>query len=171
MKRGHHEVITAIECRDRSRPVGVPEIEAFFQKCQDTGINCSVIVSATGFYRSAKKKAVYYGIACFKIDEAAGFDWILSGGMKFYQRRLEDTRCTAMPVELIEEAPVNFVIRAPNGREFTNDMMLANVRKVVDKLMSERVPEAGLVKCKFFIQSPGFWIEDLDRGTHYTKIR
>jgi hypothetical protein len=30
---GHHVLITAIECRDRSRPVGVPEVESFAKKC------------------------------------------------------------------------------------------------------------------------------------------
>jgi len=31
---GHHQITTAIECRDRSRPVGVPDVEAFASKCE-----------------------------------------------------------------------------------------------------------------------------------------
>lgn len=32
-KEGHHSLLVAIECRDRSRPIGVPQVEAFWAKC------------------------------------------------------------------------------------------------------------------------------------------
>lgn len=37
-EHAHHELIVAIECKDRSRPVGVPDIEAFAVKCSHTGV-------------------------------------------------------------------------------------------------------------------------------------
>lgn len=55
--QAHHQIITAIECRDRSRPVGVPEVEAFADKCSRTGVHCGAIVSSTGFRKSALTKA------------------------------------------------------------------------------------------------------------------
>ena len=48
---GHHVLTTALECRARSRPVGVPDVEAFHSKCQKTGINRGIIVSASGSTR------------------------------------------------------------------------------------------------------------------------
>ena len=51
---GHHRIITAVECRDRSRPVGVPAIEAFADKCARTGVQSGVVVSAAGFANTAR---------------------------------------------------------------------------------------------------------------------
>ena len=63
-KRGHHVTLTAIECRDRSRKFGVPEVEAFAAKCRDTGINKAFIVSSKGFTKTALKKAVHENVGC-----------------------------------------------------------------------------------------------------------
>jgi hypothetical protein len=60
----HHELVVALECRDRSRPVGVDAVEAFHTKCNDTGIHSGVIVSSKGFYETARTKAQHYGIRC-----------------------------------------------------------------------------------------------------------
>ena len=32
LESGHHTMLVAIECRDRSRPVGVPQLEGFAKK-------------------------------------------------------------------------------------------------------------------------------------------
>ena len=56
--RGHHSLRVAIECRDRSRPVGVDQVEQFCAKCQDTGIDKGVIVSPKGFWKTARKKLI-----------------------------------------------------------------------------------------------------------------
>ena len=71
----HHELVIALECRDRSRPVGVDAVEAFHTKCNDTGIHSGVIVSSKGFYKTARTKAQHYGIRCLTLDEVAGFNW------------------------------------------------------------------------------------------------
>ncbi|MES5481457.1 restriction endonuclease [Bradyrhizobium sp. INPA03-11B] len=71
----HHELVVALECRDRSRPVGVDAVEAFHTKCNDTGIHSGVIVSSKGFYKTARTKAQYYGIRCLTLDEVEGFNW------------------------------------------------------------------------------------------------
>jgi Restriction endonuclease len=49
VKHQHHTVVIGIECKDRARPVGVPDVEAFHTKCQHAGINQGVIVSTSGF--------------------------------------------------------------------------------------------------------------------------
>jgi hypothetical protein len=84
----HHETIIVLECRDRSRPVGVDAVEAFHTKCLDTGIHSGIIVSASRFCRTAVKKASRYNIRCLTLDEAEGFDWCGTAGMKTYERLL-----------------------------------------------------------------------------------
>jgi hypothetical protein len=75
---GHHEFLLALECRDRSRPVGVDHVEAFHAKCLRTGIGRGVMVSSKGFRRTALRKAESYGIGCLTLEEVAHFDWALN---------------------------------------------------------------------------------------------
>jgi hypothetical protein len=84
----HHTVLVAIECRDRSRPVGVPAIEAFFTKCQHTGINQGVIVSPRGFCRTARDKAKHLGVRCLDLSEVSSFDWLVAPGIQSIRRKL-----------------------------------------------------------------------------------
>jgi predicted helicase len=43
----HHKIVVALECRDQSRKVGVPDVEAFHAKCLRTGIDRGIMVSST----------------------------------------------------------------------------------------------------------------------------
>lgn len=83
---GHHRIITAIECRDRSCPVGVPAIEAFADKCSRTGVHSGVVVSATGFAGTARKKADARSITCMDLAEVEKFDWLAVTTFAGYQR-------------------------------------------------------------------------------------
>jgi hypothetical protein len=85
----HHETVIALECRDRSRPVGVDAIEAFQTKCRDTGIHSGIIVSGKGFCKTALKKAAHYNIRCLSLDEAENFNWCATPGINTYNRRLD----------------------------------------------------------------------------------
>jgi hypothetical protein len=87
----HHEMIIAIECRDRSRPVGVDAVEAFHSKCQDTGIHSGIIVSGKGFYESAVEKAAHYNIGCMSLDEAESFNWCVPAEVKIQRRHIHHT--------------------------------------------------------------------------------
>ncbi len=64
-KRSHHTFVVAIECKDRSRPVGVSDVEAFEVKCKHTHVNQGIIVSANGFTKSALAKANKLSLRCF----------------------------------------------------------------------------------------------------------
>jgi hypothetical protein len=48
----HYSLMVALECRDRSRKVGVPDVEGFRNKCDRTGINRAIIISETGFTKT-----------------------------------------------------------------------------------------------------------------------
>jgi hypothetical protein len=97
--QGHHEVLTALECRDRSRPVGVPAIEGFKTKCEVTGVHRGIIVSATGFTGTAIETAQRYNIGCLSLDEVEAFDWCLSPGIFSVQAKLVSARAVVIPEE------------------------------------------------------------------------
>src|SRR3990167_2139949 len=93
---GHHQIVTAIECRDRSRPVGVPDVEAFADKCASTGVNSGVIVSASGFRNSARLKAENRSIVCMDLAEVAGFGWLGTQAFIGFERRFGDFNFTVV---------------------------------------------------------------------------
>lgn len=84
----HHTVVIALECRDRSRPIGVDAVEAFHSKCRDTGIHSAVMVSSRGFYRTALVKAAAYGVRCLSLDQATKFDWCEPTSMTVVRRNI-----------------------------------------------------------------------------------
>jgi hypothetical protein len=84
----HHEMLLSIECRDRGRPVGVPDIEAFHKKCERTGIDRGVFLSATGFANTAIKKAAGLNIGCLSLDEVGQFDWCQAPAVDVIRRNL-----------------------------------------------------------------------------------
>jgi hypothetical protein len=88
IKHAHHEIVVALECRDRSRKVGISEVEAFQTKCRDTGIHSGIIVSSKGFYSTAIVKAQAYGIRCLTLDQVEGFDWFLPDHMQIFSKHI-----------------------------------------------------------------------------------
>lgn len=134
------------------------------QKCKDTGINRGVIVSSKGFYKTARTKAAHLGIECLQFDRVDSFDWLVPSGMQFCETRIDDTHCTAIPDGALAKKPANFTIRGPEGTEVTNEILLQNVKKAVDKITEGQFLPEGAHKAQFSIQAPGFTIEDLDTG-------
>lgn len=84
----HHELVVALECRDRSRPIGVDAVEAFQNKCRDTGIHSGVMVSSKGFTRTAITKATAYNVRCLSLDQVASFDWCAPTFMTVLRRNI-----------------------------------------------------------------------------------
>jgi restriction endonuclease len=104
----HHETIIALECRDRSRPVGVNAVEEFRTKCQDTGIHLGIIVSSKGFCKTAIAKAARYDIRCLSLEEAERFDWCDPVGITLHYRTIQH---------------VQFNVLFPNGPEISRDTL------------------------------------------------
>jgi hypothetical protein len=72
----HGASLTALECRDHVRKVGVPQVEAFAKKCEKTGIHHGILVSASGFTETARTKAHALNLTCMELAEAERFAWI-----------------------------------------------------------------------------------------------
>lgn len=81
---GHHKILVAVECRDRSRQIGVPQIEAFAKKCSETLVDKGVIVSPCGFTSTAMPKSKALGIRCLSLDQVDALPWMFSD-FKFQQ--------------------------------------------------------------------------------------
>lgn len=82
IRRTHHGPnLTAIQCSDQGREVGVPQIEAFAKKCEKTGIHHGIVVAANGFTSTARIKAKALNLTCMELAEAESFEWISSSIM------------------------------------------------------------------------------------------
>jgi hypothetical protein len=79
----HHKFMMALECRDRSRKVGVPDAEAFYAECQRMGIDPGIIVWSTGFTRTALQKAAATTVRACELGDRE-----LSGRSKLSPRPL-----------------------------------------------------------------------------------
>lgn len=79
----HHTIKTAVECKDTGRKIGVEVVEAFWKKCERTGIHHRVLVSANGFTATARTKAAALDIQCMELKEGLAFEWM---GIDFFVR-------------------------------------------------------------------------------------
>jgi hypothetical protein len=73
---GYQTFLVAIECRDRTRPVGSSQLAAFARKCSATSINKSAIVSPCGFTKIALYRAKTLGIHCLSPEQVKNFPWV-----------------------------------------------------------------------------------------------
>jgi hypothetical protein len=66
-KAGGHDVLGVIECKDLSRPVGTPEVNAFADKARNVRANITLLVSRKGFTKQAIELARHHGIGTFSL--------------------------------------------------------------------------------------------------------
>jgi hypothetical protein len=72
---GHHRVQIGIECQDRSRPATKQWVEAIAKKHEDLGINKTVLISSSGFYSAARRRAESLFIGVLDIKGINKADW------------------------------------------------------------------------------------------------
>jgi hypothetical protein len=118
-KQGHHEGLIALECRDRSRKVGVTEVEAFRTKCEATGVPMGIIVSSKGFASTAVTKAMRYNIGCLSLGEVEQFNWCLAPGVTL--RHLE---CISIKIDVdLQGSPMSdCMVCQLDGALLTNEV-------------------------------------------------
>lgn len=80
------QLVVAIECRDRSRKITVGQVEEFYTKCRDTGVDKGIIVASGGFAGTARAKAAHYGIDCLTLTQVARIDWCSQSEIVIRQR-------------------------------------------------------------------------------------
>jgi hypothetical protein len=157
----HHKMIVALECRDRNREVGVPEVEAFKSKCDRTGISRGVIVSSRGFTKTGLLKAKMMGIDCFGLNEIERFNWCQAPGIECMTREIvEGPSFVAFPATPVTTEPALY---DDQGR----CLDAQRLRGVVIDCLNKRPPEiaaeqdaaaaASPVGIRFIDHAPSAW--------------
>lgn len=158
---GHHQIVTAIECRDRKRPVGVPDIEAFADKCDATGVHSGMIVSASGFRQSARDKASVRSIGCMTLDEVARFDWLAMDAITGFERQFSEIAANLM---FVDEMPPSIArIYDVKDNLVSNDALFQTIRNAVPA-HDDPVAYVGIpIPVEMQMNTPGWRVED-DEG-------
>lgn len=138
----HHEIIIAIECRERSRPVGVPEIEAFDNKCRYTNVNQGIVVSSSGFASSAIGKAEVMGIRCLELKEVESASFLMPGAKAcIHIKKFLEARYSLIFGESILKVYDDYDIFDPVGNLITDDIIKENIQSVSGSLPFGQVGE------------------------------
>lgn len=164
ISNGHHSVRVAIECRDRSRPVGVPEVEAFWAKCQDTGINQGIMVSPRGFRGSGRKKAEHLGIRCLDLEETESFNWLLAPGFLSITRNLLSHDWKFFPETEGVVAKENMEVLAPDGARIDPAILTANAQRILNQYVSPEHEPTEKQEIKVRVGAEGFILRSTDSG-------
>lgn len=133
LNQSHHKVIVAIECKDRSRPVGVPDIEAFESKCRSTNINQGIIVSSSGFCGTAKDKAKRMNLRCIEVKDIDRTDF-LTPDAQVVLHSLKFLKAIYTPIsnETSKTYIGNYNIYTSKGLLITDEILVNNLREIED---------------------------------------
>jgi hypothetical protein len=162
----HHKILVAVECRDRSRPVGVPQIEAFAKKCSETLIDKGVIVSPCGFTLTAMPKSKALNIRCLSLDHVKSLPWMFQD-FKYhqFQTSYKHFNFTIIPEENFLNNPKLFDIKDENGESIS----IEDLRNVVFNAIKEQEKDPHKIqigelteKLRFIV--PNLTVIDKDTG-------
>jgi hypothetical protein len=170
INRSHHTVQIALECKDRSRPITVDQVEAFQKKCEDTGIQKGAIVSASGFAETARTKAAHYGIRCLDVLEVESFAWMLAQSFTFLTRRIDAQSWLFFPEQEGVVEKHNMEVVLSDGRELPPNSLNNTAHAAMNKWVDAH-PEL-VEKCTISLKigTPGMILRNKETGAT-TPIR
>lgn len=164
-QQGHHSVKIAIECRDRSRPITVNQVEGFWAKCQDTGVHQGIIVSSAGFCETARKKAEYRGVRCLGIEEVDSFNWLLAPGINILIPKVLHTDWVFHTESNDLFDCNNFEIMDAQGNVVTSSILTANARRQLDELLPNPSTPTSEAKILVRFEGNGLMLRNPSTGT------
>jgi hypothetical protein len=146
-----HKILGVIECKDKGRPVDMPQIEGFITKSRSVRANIALIVSRSGFSGDAISLAKDNGIGTLSLlpDENANAGFLV--GVQSYVRIFEWSHLQVV---------IFFEEKAPLDEPLDIDSIRYANRKVVDwfkkKLANEhrRNKNIGWLKCVVEFDEP-----------------
>lgn len=160
---GHHQIVTAIECRDRSRPVGVPAVEAFADKCAATGVHSGVIVSSTGFTGTARTKAAVRSITCMDLEEVQEFGWFKGAAIIGYERQFGTIDAQFM---FVGEHPTSMVsVIDSRGTEFPSDNIFRTIMNAVPPSADPEAEVGQTIPVHMRMITPDWQVRDAEGRT------
>jgi hypothetical protein len=161
----HHKFVVAIECRDRTRPISVPEVEAFKKKCDRTGIDKGIIVSSIGFADTALSVAEAEGIGCMSLSEAERFNWCQVPAIEHMTRRFVDGPFFHLECRQPFEGDVRDVQVYDGENQLMTPRMYQNI---ADQCLAHRSPEEAFEQDHKALEQPvGLTIENLGAPAFY----
>jgi hypothetical protein len=163
---GHHKIMVAVECRDRSRPVGVPQIEGFSKKCSETLIDKGVMVSPCGFTSTALLKSKTLGIRCLSLDEVDTLPWMDEDfTFKQYNTLYKHFDFLVIPEEDFPQKPKAFDLVNEQGETVSVDDLRNIIGNAIRENRQEEVPpEIGEKTEKYRVIVHGLKIIDRENG-------
>jgi len=146
--------------------LGVEAVEAFSRKCEDTGIDRGIIVSAKGFTKTAVRKAEFHNIGCLALAEVNGFDWCGTPGIECKLRNIDHTR---------------LFVGFPEGTDLTQPVVMADGRAAGEEMgvwarnlitsNSDKVPfDIGEHQVKFIVPKPEIFIGAGDQRVQAVRV-
>jgi len=139
---GHHSVTISIECKDRKKPVGVPDVEAFSTKCQHTKVNQGIFVSTSGYAKSAIETAKHLGIRCLTLDEVTQLDWLAEDAKVIvYGHNLKTANLKYVVIEEPSYPHNEYDLFSPDGQLITDELIKLNLKERCNLLPWEQKGE------------------------------
>ncbi|MBI5102161.1 MAG: restriction endonuclease [Nitrospirae bacterium] len=162
----HHRILVAVECRDRSRPVGVPQIEGFAKKCSETLVDKGVIVSPCGFTATALLKSKALGIKCLCLDQVDVLPWIFNDiNFKQFHTLYNQFDFTVIPEEDFPKIPKAFDLINERAEVISVDHLRISLFNSIKERQKDTVPpEIGEKTERFRFIVPNLAIIDKDTG-------
>jgi hypothetical protein len=119
---GQYTMRVAIDCKDYKTPVDVKGVEEFYGLVDDIGVNKGVLVSASGFTTTAKKRAKGLRIDLYRPVDTGDHKWKVKVGLpalcEFVSARIGIQIATSSPMPFrISEHPGNMRVVGPSGNE------------------------------------------------------
>ena len=164
LRQAHHILQVAIECRDRSRPVGVPQVEAFSAKCLDTGINQGIIVSPSGFYASARKKAGHLGVRCLDMEEVKAFPWLQAPGMRVLTRRLLNHDWKFMVAENGFATKETMEVLTHDGQPLDLSLLTTNAQQILREALPQDAEPTEMAQITVRVSGSGLRLRNTATG-------
>lgn len=163
IRSSHHELRTAIECRDWERPLDVSHIEAYDTKCSHCDIHSKVIVSPNGYSSGAKKKGDFLGIRCLTLHDIESIPWIKAPGIELRWRKLLkadwliDVADPARELAGVQKSGLSLCLS--DGKPFEQEYL--------DKLLSDAIN----ARPRGVMETGIEWSEHYDFPTHDVQLR
>lgn len=170
VRGSHHKATIAIECRDRSRKITVNDVESFWSKCQDTGIDQGIIVSPKGFTKTAIQKATHKGIRCLQLSEVSSFNWLLASGITTRTRRILHTAWTFFPDQDLVPPPTAFTILSADGEPVQSESLVAAAYAEFQKIDEDHCP-VGRGEKRIVFTFPGLQLRDNIANKAYPIVK
>ena len=128
-----------------------------------------MIVSPSGFWRTAIEKAEHLNITCLRLNEVQEFDWFLSDDFKSFSWKRRVTNILLIPKKDPSKKPTKFTLFDPDGDEFTNRHIEANIHHQINQLFGPTLKE-GVHPMKIQMLMEGYRVRD-DESGEFSELR